>query len=284
MFAKQQQKAKFQSLPSTPQMSQAPAQNQAAPKPMSAPQQSSAPSFQLPPTMAQGQKPMGQGYKAAPVPGPQSDPNSPMGKLQDAAANGANYNGETNNYHPNWGQTPSPETPAETPIDYQQRFDDEWSGIQDQHNAGLGGMLEGTYADEANAARRSSEMNAAMGGGVGGAFAGGQAQVALGGMQQRLGARNEHLKQGLEMKMSVLQRYLQQAEQEKDRDLQRWLQTEADKTAMELAEMGYESEESQNQAMADSVNSAESNPGGWSPDFTYEGSTTQDFIDKINPF
>ncbi len=179
----------------------------------------------------------------------------------------------------------------EGPIDYQQRFDDLWGEIQGQHEAGLSGILEGTYADEANASRRANEMNALSGGGMGGAFAGGQAQVALGGMQQRQQARNEHLKQGLQMKMTVLQRYLDQAENEKDRDLQEWLQTEADKTAMELAQMGYQAQSEQNEAIAEGMDAQNANAGGtnydsdwWFGENSAYGNTADAVTDSLPGF
>lgn len=151
-------------------------------------------------------------------------------------------------------------------------FQAQWGQMQQDWDAGLQGELEGTMADEARAGRMNSEMNAASGGGMGGAFAGGQAQVALGGMQQRLQARNQHLKQGMEMKMTVLQNYIKQAMQDKDIALQKWLQTEADNTAMALAQanaeagqantdsqmaaMGFETDE-QKQNAVDEMNSGD---------------------------
>lgn len=141
-------------------------------------------------------------------------------------------------------------------IDFQARFDDMWNQTQAQHEAGLQGMLEGTYADEAAAGRRNAEMNALSGGGMGGAFAGGQAQTAIGGMQARLKARNDHMKQGLQMKMTYLQHMLQQAEREKDRDLQEWLQTEADKTLIEIQGMQSSQAEADRNAQKDALDKA----------------------------
>lgn len=115
-----------------------------------------------------------------------------------------------------------------------------WADMMAQHDAGLEGKLQGTFADEANAGRRMNEMNALGGGGMGGAFAGGLGQVVLGGDQQRINVRNEHNKQGLEMKMARLEQLIKQAEAGKDRDLERELRAEADKTALEIAAMGAE--------------------------------------------
>lgn len=112
-----------------------------------------------------------------------------------------------------------------------------WASMMADHEAGLEGKLQGTYADEALSGRRMAEMNALGGGGVGGAFAGGAGQVALGGMQQRLKTRNDHTKQGLEMKMARLTQLIKQAEAGKDRNLQRELQAEMDKTQMAIAGM-----------------------------------------------
>lgn len=141
---------------------------------------------------------------------------------------------------------------ANGPIDYQKRFDDEWADIQKQHDAGLQGQLDSTYADESLAGRRMAEMNALGGGGSGGgAFAGGAAQVALGGMQQRLDVRNQHNKQGLEMKMAVLGRYMEQAERDKDRNLQAWLQDQSDKTALQIAGMSYDQANADTAALLD---------------------------------
>lgn len=123
---------------------------------------------------------------------------------------------------------------------YDLQTDKMWQGIQDDQAKGLEGMLQGTYADEARQGRTFNEMNANMGGNAaGGAFAGGQAQVALGGMQQRLGARNQWGKQQLDMKMAYLGNMMKQAEASKDRELQAYLQGEADKTSLLLAEMQY---------------------------------------------
>lgn len=125
----------------------------------------------------------------------------------------------------------------------EERMQTMWEGIEKSSRQGLNDKLSGTYADEALNQRRMSEMNAAMGGSAGGgAFAGGSAQVALGGMQQRTNVRNEHHKQNLQLKMTYLQRMMEQAENEKDRDLQAWLQTESDKTATAIAGMGYQAQ------------------------------------------
>jgi hypothetical protein len=118
---------------------------------------------------------------------------------------------------------------------FQMNADSLWSQMMADHEAGLQGQLQGTYADEANAGRRMAEMNAMGGGRMGGAFAGGMAQTAIGGEQARLKARNDHLKQGLEMKMARLQQLIKQAEANRDRNLQRELQAEADKTQMAIA-------------------------------------------------
>lgn len=162
--------------------------------------------------------------------------NDGMGVIMEGY-NGPEFdqNGDIKGY---WGQgqgggsafTPSGAT-------FQSDANSMWSGMMADHDAGLEGKLQGTYADEALNQRRMSEMNALEGGGVGGAFAGGTAQVALGGQQNRLKARNDHLKQGLEMKMARLQQLIKQAEANKDRNLMRELQAEADKTQMAIAGM-----------------------------------------------
>lgn len=112
-----------------------------------------------------------------------------------------------------------------------------WSGMMADNDASLAGALKGTYADEALSGRRMNEMNALGGGGMGGAFAGGLAQTAIGGEQARLKAKNDNLKQGLELKMARLQQLIRQAEAGKDRNLQRELQAEADKTQLAIAGM-----------------------------------------------
>jgi hypothetical protein len=146
-------------------------------------------------------------------------------------------------------------------IDYQKRFDDEWADIQKQHDAGLQGQLDSTYADESLAGRRMAEMNALGGGGSGGgAFAGGAAQVALGGMQQRLDVRNQHNKQGLEMKMAVLGRYMEQAERDKDRNLQAWLQDQSDQTALAIAGMSYDQNNADTEALLDAATNPDGSP------------------------
>lgn len=99
------------------------------------------------------------------------------------------------------------------------------------------GLYKQTYADEALAGRRMSEMNALSGGGMGGAFAGGAAQVALGGEQARLKAGQDFAKNRLELKMAYLDRMMKQAQYEGNIDLQKWVATEQDKTSLAVSQM-----------------------------------------------
>lgn len=244
--------------------------------------------------------------------GPQTTPDMDFGPgaMADAIAGGYdNLHGESNPKDSQgkgsgwWTTTPAgsfsdvapdADSGADEPIDFQQRFDDMWGETQAQYEGALGDMLEGTYADEAAAGRRNAEMNALAGGGMGGAFAGGQAQVALGGMQQRLKARQDWAKRGLELKMTYLQHMLRQAEAEKDRDLQQWLQAEADKTALEIAGMQATQAELDREAQKESMDrandaaEAEANEPNWLQEDYYTNSGLEDFVnnttDKLNPF
>jgi hypothetical protein len=175
----------------------------------------------------------------------------------------------------------------------QNTVDGMWADIQKSSQAGLDDKLTGTYADEALNARRNSEMNAAAGSGVGGAFAGGAAQVALGGMQQRTDVRNEHHKQNLQMKMTYLQRMMEQAERDKDRNLQAWLQTESDKTAMTVAQMEAQGAMGDTNAMLNpnsapnpdenpTLNFKNSDTGDYNQDGTTDEADKQAWADRVN--
>jgi len=132
------------------------------------------------------------------------------------------------------GGPPPPITTAPPKVEGQQDISSLWADILKDHDAGRQGLFNQANADEAGAARRNAEVNAISGGGVGGAFAGGNAQVAIGGMQARQKALQDFNKQGVELKMARLEQLIKQAEAKGDRDLSRELQAEADKTAMTL--------------------------------------------------
>jgi hypothetical protein len=129
-----------------------------------------------------------------------------------------------------------------------------WADMLTQSDQGLNDTIKGTYADEALNQRRNAEMNAAAGGGVGGAFIGGMAQAQIGGEQARVNARSQHTKDQLNMKMAYLDKLIRQAEASNDRDLQRELQAEADNTQIQLASMGMQQSTAEMQAQADAMN------------------------------
>lgn len=118
---------------------------------------------------------------------------------------------------------------------YDQQADDMWAQAQKDYDASLEGEMSQTYADEARAGRLADAQSAMLGQGVsGGGYQAGQAQVALGGMQQRQNTLSQHYKQGLTMKMAYLDTLIKRAEASKDRALQEKLQAEADKTMLAM--------------------------------------------------
>jgi hypothetical protein len=104
-------------------------------------------------------------------PPPGAAPERASMSAQDAlAATGANYDVSAVNY----------DQPAEGQ-DWRSDYDRALSSQEQATQAQLGQ----TWSDQALASRRAAEMNAQMGRGAGGGLAGLEAQVALGGMQQR---------------------------------------------------------------------------------------------------
>ncbi len=130
----------------------------------------------------------------------------------------------------------NPKTPDETAPGWDE-VRDQWTDILDTHDKGLDDVMQGISADESRNARRSAEMNANMGGAVGGNFQSGQIQAQLGGSLLRSQARQEHTSRGLELKMTYLQRMMEEAMREGDRDLQWQIQQEMSKTQMAIAGM-----------------------------------------------
>jgi hypothetical protein len=112
---------------------------------------------------------------------------------------------------------------------------DMWADILAGQQAGLQDTMYGIDADEARNARRAANINAEMGGSVGGGFQGGQIQAQLGGTVARSQARAAADKQALTMKMSFLDNMMQMAEAENNRELQEWLQSQQDQTAIDIA-------------------------------------------------
>lgn len=123
---------------------------------------------------------------------------------------------------------------------FQGKADALWTEMLAGHDASLGGKMNQTYADEAGAGRRMAEMNAGMGRGVSGGFAGGMGQVALGGMQQRQDVMSQHEQQGLTMKAAYLDKLIKQAEASNDRELQEQLEAERNATQLAIAGSGLD--------------------------------------------
>lgn len=103
---------------------------------------------------------------------------------------------------------------------------DMWADMMGQPDAILDSQLEGISADEARNTRRASEMNAAMGGSVGGNLLGGQAQAQLGGEMLRSQARGEAGQRQMEIKGMVLDDMMAIAERQENEDMMRWIETE----------------------------------------------------------
>ena len=93
----------------------------------------------------------------------------------------------------------------------QQRPD--WSGryadLEQRHGALLPQLYEQTYADEAAMARRAANLGTGLGAGAQGAMGAAQAQVGLGGMQQRQQALQGWQQQGLDLREQEARREFQ---------------------------------------------------------------------------
>jgi hypothetical protein len=109
-----------------------------------------------------------------------------------------------------------------------------WSEAMAKHEQGLADELGGIDADESRNSRRASEMNAMMGGSVGGNYQGGQIQAQLSGTVARQQARAQHNLRGLEMRMAQLDQLYQSAEKRADRQSMERIQEEINKTQMAI--------------------------------------------------
>lgn len=111
----------------------------------------------------------------------------------------------------------------------------QWSQLWEQYNQAGEAAQQQTFMDEARAGRGMSAVNAMTGGSLGGAFAGGAGSVAVGGMQARLQAQQQHAQQGLELRMAYLDRLYADAEREDNQELTQWIENERNKTALDVA-------------------------------------------------
>jgi hypothetical protein len=113
----------------------------------------------------------------------------------------------------------------------------QWADVLAGQDEVLANQMTGISADESRNARRASEINAAMGGSVGGGFQGGQIQAQLSGSVARSQAQAEHGIRQMELKMTFLQRMLDAAEAQKDRESAERIKEEMGNIAIQIQQM-----------------------------------------------
>lgn len=159
------------------------------------------------------------------------------------------------------GDTPNPMTPEEitaarnaaTEKDLQGKIDSEWAAINERLGAGLDDSLSGMRANTAQQQRRAAEVNAMMGGGVGGGFGATMANLGAQGAMNEGTIRADYANKVVQTKMAYLDRLMADAQRAQDRSLQeRISQMQAD-LAREQAELGYASDAASTQALADAL-------------------------------
>ena len=108
-------------------------------------------------------------------------------------------------------------TPEGQANQQQNDFQSQWRDIMNSQAGNLAGQLSGVEGATAAQGRQMANMNALAGRSVGGAFAGGAAQTALGGAQMAQDIRAKHGAETTKMRLGWLQSQIDLAERAKDR-------------------------------------------------------------------
>lgn len=137
--------------------------------------------------------------------------------------------------------------------DTQGRIDDEWAAINERMGAGLNDSLGGMRANTSMQQRRAAEVNAMMGGGVGGGFGATMANLGAQGALGEGQIRADYANKVVQTKMAYLDRLMADAQRAQDRSLTERISNMQAELQREMAELGYASDAESSQAMLDAA-------------------------------